>query len=148
MRLSSTAFADGERVPTRHTCDGANVAPDLAWSDLPSATESLALCCVDPDAPSGAFTHWMIWDLDPSLGGLPEGHVPPEARQGQNGFGAAAYGGPCPPPGHGVHHYHFQLSALRQPLDLDEGASPESFNGAVSDHEIDRVELVGLYERV
>jgi Raf kinase inhibitor-like YbhB/YbcL family protein len=147
MNLTSDAFGNGEPIPARYTCDGANVAPDLAWNELPAGTASLALCCFDPDAPSGTFVHWTIWELDPSLGGLPEGHVPPEAHQGRNGFGELGYGGPCPPPGHGVHHYHFQLSALRQPLDLSEAADPAAFTAAFGDLELDRAELIGLYQR-
>lgn len=147
MELTSDAFADGDEIPLRYTCDGANVAPDLAWSELPTGTRSVAAWCFDPDAPGGTFTHWTVWDLDPALGGIPEGHVPAGARQGRNGFGDAGYGGPCPPPGHGVHHYHFQLSALRRPLDLDDDVSPGEFSAALAEAKIDHAELVGLSER-
>jgi Raf kinase inhibitor-like YbhB/YbcL family protein len=147
MKLTSTSFSEGQEIPVRHTCDGENVAPDLAWSDLPPGAQSLALVCFDPDAPSGTFTHWTVWDLDPSLKGVPEGQIPRAARQGVNGFGQPGYGGPCPPRGHGVHHYHFQLSALRQPLDIDAGASQASFTAALRAHEIERAEPVGVYER-
>ena len=147
MQLTSASFGDGQEIPVRHTCDGANVAPDLAWSEVPRDTQSLALCCTDPDAPSGTFTHWTMWNLDLALGGLPEGHVPPAASQGTNGFGEVGYGGPCPPRGHGLHHYRFQLWALRRPLDLEEGASPESFTAALLNDEVGHVELVGVYER-
>src|SRR5437016_9278126 len=91
MKITSTAFDDRQAIPVRHTCEGANIAPELAWAELPRGTQSLALWCFDPDAPSGTFTHWTIWDLDPTLAGLPEGHVPPEARQGSNGFGDSRY---------------------------------------------------------
>jgi Raf kinase inhibitor-like YbhB/YbcL family protein len=131
MKLTSAAFSDGDEIPSRFTCDGANVAPNLAWSDLPAETGSLAVHCFDPDAPDGTFTHWTLWDLDPSRGGLSEGGVPPDARQGRNDSGEIGYGGPCPPKGHGAHRYHFRLSALRQPLDIDEGCAPDGFIAAI-----------------
>jgi Raf kinase inhibitor-like YbhB/YbcL family protein len=147
MQLTSGSFRDGQQIPARHTCDGENIAPDLAWSDLPGDTQSLALCCVDPDAPGGTFVHWTVWDLDPTLDGLPEDHVPPAARQGVNSFGKLGYGGPCPPSGHGVHHYHFQLWALRRPLDLEGGTSPDKVTAALGDVEVGLSELVGVYQR-
>jgi hypothetical protein len=75
MELTSVSFDNGEPIPTRFTCDGTNVAPQLAWSDLPPDTQSLAVWCFDPDAPGGTFTHWLLWDIDPSLTELPEGHA-------------------------------------------------------------------------
>jgi Raf kinase inhibitor-like YbhB/YbcL family protein len=123
MLLRSPAFVDGQPIPTRYTCDGENVSPELQWSDIDPETVSLALTCEDPDAPGRTFTHWLIWDLSPSKGGLGAGEVPKSARQGRNDFGAIGYGGPCPPPGHGIHHYHFRLYALSAPVPVSEGAT-------------------------
>jgi Raf kinase inhibitor-like YbhB/YbcL family protein len=147
MQLTSTAFADGETIPSEYTCDGAGRAPDLVWSEIPTGVQSLALSCVDPDAPNGTFTHWTAWDLEPGAGGVVGGRVPEGAREGTTSFGDAGFGGPCPPPGHGVHHYHFRLSALRQSLGLDAGAPPETFAARLREAEVDHAELVGLYER-
>jgi Raf kinase inhibitor-like YbhB/YbcL family protein len=147
MRLTSAGFEDGQEIPERHTCDGANVGPELEWSDLPPETQSLALRCNDRDAPGGTFTHWTVWDLDPGSHILPEGRVPPDARQGTNDFGMIGYGGPCPPRGSAPHRYSFRLYALRQPLDLDDGATPDRFNAAVHDHAIAHTDLIGLYAR-
>src|SRR5204862_8324511 len=107
MELSSEAFSDGDPIPSRYTCEGEDVSPPLTWSDVPEDAVTLALICDDPDAPSGTFAHWVGWGIDPGVGGLAEGEAPP--RQGRNGFGNIGYGGPCPPPGHGKHHYRFRL---------------------------------------
>jgi Raf kinase inhibitor-like YbhB/YbcL family protein len=147
MQLQSPSFTHGTTIPTKHTCDGVNMSPELTWTDLPSNARSLALRVLDPDAPSGTFTHWLIWDLNLQAGGVPEGRVPDDAREGTNGFGDVGYGGPCPPPRRGVHHYHFELIALREPIILDEGAGREAFDAAVRERRLEVAELVGLYER-
>src|SRR6266536_2438083 len=99
FELRSDAFGDGEPIPARYTCEGEDVSPPLAWTGVPEGAVSLALICDDPDAPSGTFTHWVAWGIDPSTGGLAEGQSAP--REGPNGFGSGGYRGPCPPPGHG-----------------------------------------------
>jgi hypothetical protein len=97
--LTSPAFSDGEAIPPRYTCEGANLSPPLSWSGLPEGTRSLALIMDDPDAPVGTFTHWLAWGIDPEVGGLAAGERAPV--EGRNDFGVTGYGGPCPPPGHG-----------------------------------------------
>src|SRR5206468_1694956 len=110
FRLSSPAFADGARIPQRHTADGENVSPHISWSGPPVETESFVLLCEDPDSRSGNFVHWLAWDIKPSQRELNEG-VPASAEtyglhQGENGFGQTGYGGPKPPPG-APHRYVF-----------------------------------------
>jgi Raf kinase inhibitor-like YbhB/YbcL family protein len=147
MKLTSPAFEDGEPIPTRCTCNGDNTSPELVWSDVPEDTLTLALTCVDPDAPRGTFTHWVMWNLDPTPGGIGSGEVPAGARQGRNDFGQLGYGGPCPPPGHGPHHYHFRLSAVGEEIDLAEGATIAQLGEALAGATIAEAELVGTYER-
>jgi Raf kinase inhibitor-like YbhB/YbcL family protein len=147
MKLTSPAFEDGQPIPTRYTCDGENASPELQWSDVPEGTLALALTCVDPDAPRGTFTHWVMWNVDPTQGGIGSGEVPAGARQGRNDFGQLGYGGPCPPPGHGPHHYHFTLSALNQEIDLADGATIAQLGDALAGATLAEVELVGTYER-
>jgi hypothetical protein len=85
----------------------------LRWSGVPAGTQSMALLMVDPDAPvPGGFTHWVLVNIDPAAGQLPE--ALPDGVMGQNGAGKNAYAGPCPPSGN--HHYVFTLYALREPL--------------------------------
>lgn len=147
MRLTSPAFADGQRVPTRYTCDGDNVSPELEWFEVPEGTVTLALTCQDPDAPRGTFTHWVVWNLSPANCGLDAGEVPTGARQGVNDFGNVGYDGPCPPRGHGTHHYHFRLCAVPMELGLPEGSTIEDLRAALDGNALVRAELVGTYER-
>jgi Raf kinase inhibitor-like YbhB/YbcL family protein len=143
--LSSDAFEAGQGIPQRHTCDGEDVSPAISWSELPDGTRSLALIVDDPDAPSGTFTHWVAWGIDPSRGGLAEGESAPS--EGRNDFGNDGYGGPCPPPGHGPHRYFFRLHALDSGLDLEDGAGVEELRRGLEGHTLATAELVGTYER-
>lgn len=147
MKLTSPAFDEGTPIPARYTCDGDDVSPELHWSDVPSSAVALAVTCVDPDAPRGPFTHWLMWNLDPAKGGLGAGEVPEGARQGRNDFGTVGYRGPCPPPGHGTHRYHFVLLALSQRLPLPDGAPIADLWRAMSAATLDQAEIVGLYAR-
>lgn len=91
IQLTSSSFAEGEPIPRRHTCDGEDRSPPLAWSGVPVGTEELALLVDDPDAPRGTFVHWVLWGLDPAAGGLAEGEVPEGSRAGMDsGSGATA----------------------------------------------------------
>jgi Raf kinase inhibitor-like YbhB/YbcL family protein len=143
--LTSTAFADGAAIPTKYTGDGGNVSPPLAWTFLPEGTRSLALIVHDPDAPSGDFTHWVAWNIDPEPGGLDEGAAAP--AEGANGRGEPGYLGPSPPPGHGPHRYFHELHALDAELDLQAGASREQLEQALDGHVLGKAQLVGTFER-
>jgi Raf kinase inhibitor-like YbhB/YbcL family protein len=147
MKLWSPAFSDGAAIPPRYTCDGDDVSPELQWSDVPRDTVSLALTCQDPDAPRGTFTHWLVWNINPAKEAFGAGEIPSGARQGRNDFGTVGYRGPCPPPGHGNHHYHFTLYALSRHIALPEGATISAFREAIEDATITRAALVGTYQR-
>ena len=145
LRLASDAFRQGGPIPTRYTCDGANTAPQLEWGSPPPGTKSFALVVIDPDAPGGMVRHWGVYDIPAvarAIGGAQ--HTGTEVR---NDFGTLGYGGPCPPKGHGPHHYHFRLFALgREHLDLGADATVASIERAVADA-LAEGELVGTYER-
>ena len=145
FRLASPAFAPGERIPTRHTCEGEDESPALSWTDPPHGTVALALVVEDPDAPRGTFVHWIGWGMPAALRELPEAVQPPS--EGRNGFGTVGYRGPCPPPGHGVHRYFFRLYALSGEPELEPGASAREFHDAITVLIIDATELVGTYSR-
>jgi Raf kinase inhibitor-like YbhB/YbcL family protein len=147
MKLVSPAFVDGQPIPPRYTCDGENVSPELHWSDVPDAAGTLALSCQDPDAPRGTFTHWVLWNLDPDKGELLTGEVPAGARQGRNDFGHLGYDGPCPPPGHGTHHYRFLLYAVMAEISLPDGATIADLSSAISGSVLAEAHLVGTYRR-
>jgi Raf kinase inhibitor-like YbhB/YbcL family protein len=145
FELSSSAFAHGDPIPRRHTCDGDDVSPPLAWSPPPAGTRSLVLVVDDPDAPRGTFTHWLACGLDPDRGRLDEGDRPP--TEGRNDFGETRYRGPCPPPGHGRHRYFFRLHAIDADVDLAPGFARSELERTVGEHVLAVAELVGTYER-
>jgi len=152
MVLTSPAFADGERIPELYTCDGADISPPLRWSGAPSGTRSFVILCDDPDAPRGTWTHWAAFDIGPDTGRLresyPKGSRVDYVRQAVTDFGRTGYGGPCPPRGHGVHHYHFRLLALDvERLDLPTRATFEDVVEAAEPHALARAELIGTYSR-
>ena len=136
-------------IPRKHTCDGPDVSPQLAWDYVPAGTKSLALVCDDPDAPRGAWAHWVIFNLPPGLREL-HGDLPKQreltngARQGVNDFGEIGYSGPCPP---ALHRYYFRLYALDAPLSLVPGASKAQLLKAVEGHILSQGQLMGRYKR-
>ena len=143
--LSSAAFAHGDEIPRRHTCEGEDISPALSWSDPPTGTRALALIVDDPDAPRGTFTHWVAWNIDPIAGGLGEGQSAP--AEGRNDFGTAGWSGPCPPPGHGAHRYFFRLHALDAEVDIGFSAGRRELERAIAGHVLTTAELMGRYER-
>lgn len=152
IQVFSNAFHEGEAIPVQYTCDGDDVSPPLRWGRLPKDSQSLALICEDPDAPSGVFVHWIIFNLPPIVSDLPEALPPTEtlvesgAIQGRNDFNDIGYGGPCPPPGN-PHRYFFRLYALDTKLQLKAGATKHEFAHAVEGHILTAGHLLGNYER-
>jgi len=144
LEVTSSAFREGQTIPTRHTADGEDVAPPLAWTAPPAGTRSFALICDDPDAPSGTFVHWLAWNLPATDRGL--GEAPTLAHQGRNGFGRSGYGGPSPPPGT-PHHYRFQIFALDATLDLPDGSTRAELDRAMERHVLAQGTLTGRYGR-
>jgi len=151
LQLTSSAFAEGGAIPARHTCDGADLSPGLAWRGAPAGTQSFALICDDPDAPAGTWVHWVVYNLPAGLSELGE-HVPTSeslpngARQGSNDFGRIGYGGPCPPRGK-PHRYFFKLHALDTALDLKPKATKQDVVGAMQGHVLAETHLMGTYQR-
>jgi len=155
MELSSTMVANGASLSTdqiKSGCGGKNISPALSWSGAPAATKSFAVTTFDPDA-HGGWWHWVVVDIPASVQALPAGAgsgtgLPPGSVQGENDFGDASYGGACPPPGSGQHHYEFTVWALPDasaPL----GAAPKAEDVAayLKAHAIAHTELVAVYER-
>ena len=116
--MSSPAFADNTPIPAGYSCNGRDVPPPLRWGNVPVGTESLALVLDDPDAVGGLYTHWVVTGIPPSTSEIVDGALPAGAQVSANCGGRAAYLGPCPPAGSGVHHSCFQLSALNKSLAL------------------------------
>lgn len=146
ISLTSDAFQDGQPIPVQYTCDGADQTPTLHWGEPPEGTKSFALVIDDPDAPSGTFRHWGVFDIPASarsIGGRQ--HIGTEVS---NDFGKPGYGGPCPPKGHGPHHYHFKLFALGvDRLNLQLASKVVDVENEAARHAIAQGELIGTYER-
>lgn len=152
FKLTSPAFQDKARIPTRYTADGADVSPPLSW-EAPPSTVSFALIVDDPDAPRGAFAHWVLYNLPATLTELPE-DVPARetlpnlggARQGVNDFGKIGYGGPAPPRGP-AHRYRFALYALDAQLKAPARAGKAEVEKAMQGHLVGQARLTGVYGR-
>jgi len=147
MRLTSPAFAAGAEIPTGFTCDDHDVPPPLRWSGLPASTVELAVTLEDLDGPGGRFVHWVVWGIDPTSRGLPEGVVPAGVQEGRNGGGRDGYLGPCPPAGSDPHRYRFTLYALRRAVVLGPGATADQLRSAIRGSILGRAELVARYAR-
>ncbi|KWV52840.1 phosphatidylethanolamine-binding protein [Bradyrhizobium macuxiense] len=152
--LNSPAFGDGGRIPQKYTADGENLSPPLQWSDPPEGTKSFVLIVEDPDAPSGIFRHWGLYNIMGERTLLPEGvghgakTKTEKLGKGVNDFGEPRYNGPAPPKGRGTHHYHFKLAAL----DVEAlSRAPKMPIGdiwrAAEKHMLGQAELMGAYSR-
>jgi Raf kinase inhibitor-like YbhB/YbcL family protein len=144
MTITSTAFQDNDPIPKEYSFDSKNVNPPLTFSETPEGAESLALIIEDPDAPSGTFTHWILYNMSPATLQILEGELPLGAKQATNDFGQQKYGGPKPPSG--THRYFFKLFALDTMLDdLREQDSSSQFYQSIEDHTIGQAQIVGTY---
>jgi Raf kinase inhibitor-like YbhB/YbcL family protein len=151
VQVTSSAFAEGQPIPAKYTCDGGDISPPLKWSSIPQGAKSLALICDDPDAPAGTWVHWVLYDLPATVAELPE-RVPTTetlsngGKQGINDFKRVGYGGPCPPRG-GPHRYFFKLYALDAELQLKAKATKKELVRAMEGHILAEGQLMGTYKR-
>ena len=151
MQLTSSAFQAGGAIPTRYTCEGEDISPELSWREAPQQAKSFVLILHDPDAPRpGGFTHWVLYNVPPTLGSIEE-NVPRQevvaglGLQGKNDRGKIGYTGPCPPTG--KHRYFFRLFALDKALELPPGAGPQQVTAAMGNHQLAVAELMGTYAK-
>jgi hypothetical protein len=152
--LRSSEFEHGGAIPRRFTCEGDDVSPPLAWSDVPPGTKALALIVDDPDAPDPAhprrtWVHWVLYDIPPASAVLATAvkpsSLPQGTREGVNDWGRTGYGGPCPPIGR--HRYFFKLYALDAHLgDLHRPTKAE-LEQAMEGHVVAHTELMGTYQK-
>jgi Raf kinase inhibitor-like YbhB/YbcL family protein len=144
MKIKSI-FENNKKIPVIYTCDGENINPPLEFLEIPLNSKSLVLLIDDPDAPSGDWVHWIVWNIDSKINQIKQDSFPKLAVQGLNDFNKNEYGGPCPPSG--VHRYFFKLYALDTKLNLGKTSKKQDVLNAMKNHVIDRAELVGLYGR-
>jgi len=144
MKITSSAFHEGGNIPSKFTCDGSDTSPPLQITGVPSEAKSLVLIADDPDAPSGLFTHCLIWNIPPQTNSISEGSAP-KGVHGTNDFGKPDYKGPCPPSG--THRYSFKIYALDRELDLRGGAKRSQLDAAMKGHVVAQGVIVGRYAR-
>jgi Raf kinase inhibitor-like YbhB/YbcL family protein len=145
LTVSSPVFKNNGTIPSKYTCDGANVTPPLFIEHVPTGSKSLALIVEDPDAPAGIWVHWVLWNIHPETKELRENSVPKGAQQGMSDFRKQPYSGPCPPSG--THRYFFKLYALDTILSLSPDATKAILEKAMKGHIIEQAHIVGLYKR-
>jgi Raf kinase inhibitor-like YbhB/YbcL family protein len=146
MKISSSDFLNNEFIPSKFTCDGEDLNPELQISEVPENAKSLVLIMDDPDAPVGIFTHWTVWNILPDTKIIKSGELPQGALEGLTDFGRIGYGGPCPPSGK-PHRYFFKIYALDTILNLKAGALRTELEKAIENHIIGQAEFFGLYQR-
>jgi Raf kinase inhibitor-like YbhB/YbcL family protein len=144
FEVISPVFRDCAKIPDQYTCRGQNVNPPLNILNLPVGTKSLSLVMHDPDAVSGDFLHWLVFDISPVIESIAVNDVPVGSVQGKNGLGNNEYMGPCPPKGTGVHRYIFDFYALDKTLGLKAGASLQDVLNAQKGHVINHCLLTGI----
>lgn len=145
MEIRSNAFENNAQIPAKYTCQGDSINPEFSFLNVPDTAKSLVLIMDDPDAPSGTFTHWVLFNIDPKVEKIEENSIPKGAVQGLNGAGGIKYVGPCPPSG--THRYFFKLYALSDLLSLPEGAKKQDVENAMKQNIIREAELIGLYAK-
>jgi len=145
LRLETPAFQEGGEIPTKFSCEGADVSPALAWRGVPPGARELALVMEDPDA--GGFVHWTVLGIEPETSRVREGQVPAGAVETENSFGERGWGGPCPPEGVEPHRYVFALYALRRRLGLGRDASPDEVREGLANAGLARGTLTGRFGR-
>ena len=146
LHVTSSAFPADGALPLSATAQGGNTAPPIAWKGVPEHAQSVVVVCEDPDAPfPQPYVHWLVYDLPPV-----DGEVGPalyaDARAGENSKGDLGFTGAAPPPGHGVHHYHFQVFALDVSLGLEQGAGRGALFEAMRGHVLAWGQVVGTWE--
>ncbi len=146
LTIKSPEFGNNEMIPSKFTCEGENINPELKISGVGAETKSLVLIMDDPDAPMGTWVHWTLWNIDPETAVIPQNSVPEGAVEGITSFRKPGYGGPCPPSG--THRYFFKLYALDKLLELGTQTTAGDIEKAMEGHILDSAELIGLYKKV
>jgi Raf kinase inhibitor-like YbhB/YbcL family protein len=142
LTVRSIAFSQGGHIPKKYSCEGEDINPPLVIEGFPEETKTLAIIVEDPDALSGLFTHWLVWNIPPNEP-ITENSVP--GISGRNSFGKTGYGGPCPPSG--SHRYFFRLHALDTWLDIPAGSDKKTLEQAMQGHILASGELMAHYKK-
>jgi Raf kinase inhibitor-like YbhB/YbcL family protein len=146
FKISSPAFENNGKIPSKYTCDGPNLNPLLRVESVPPNTKSLALIFDDMDAPRGSYVHWILWNIDPGVKEIKENSIPEGAVQGLNDFKKNNYGGPCPPTR--AHRYVFRIYALDVRLNLESLSTKVDLEKTMKGHIISQAQLIGAYKKI
>jgi Raf kinase inhibitor-like YbhB/YbcL family protein len=150
IKITSTAFKEGEMIPSKYTCDGENISPQIAWTNFPDKTKSFVLISDDPNAPMGTWVHWVVYNIPANVSELKE-KFPKDAKsddgtmQGTTDFKRIGYGGPCPPSG--THRYYFKIYALDTILKVKPGLTKNEILNEMQGHILAEGQLMGKYKR-
>ena len=154
LSLTSSAFAAGQTIPKKYTCQGGDRSPPLAWTGVPARAKRLALIVDDPDAPDPkapqrVWVHWVLYNIPPTASSLPEAasgrNIPSGASEGTNDWSRSGYGGPCPPIGR--HRYFFKLYALDAMVPADQPLTKTALETTMKGHIVAQAELIGTYQK-
>jgi Raf kinase inhibitor-like YbhB/YbcL family protein len=154
LKLASPSFDNESAIPVRHTCEGDDVSPALEWTGAPRDAKSFVLIVDDPDAPDPAapkvvWTHWVLYDMPETAGGLDEDvspdDLPDGTREGLNDWDRTGWGGPCPPIGR--HRYFHRLYALNAMLGDLGRPTKKDVEQAMEGHVLEMAQLMGTYEK-
>ena len=143
LKIKSSVFESNKPIPRKYSCDGNDINPPLTIEGIPKEAKTLALIVDDPDAPSGTFDHWIVWNIPASTNKIGENTVP--GKEGMNSAKQLSYMGPCPPGG--THRYLFKVYALDVELNLGINARKKDVEKAMQGHILSKGELIGLYTR-
>lgn len=148
LNVTSSAFKNGGNIPLKYTGKGEDMSIPLEFSNIVSSGKSIAIIMDDPDAPSGTFTHWLIWNIPSTNTKIPENasndtNVLDDAVQGKNGFGTIGYMGPNPPSG--THTYRIKVYVLDRLINLKTGSSKALLEDAMKGHIIQYGLLEGKF---
>lgn len=154
FEVSSTSIQHDKQMELKYTynafgCTGQNLSPQLSWKDAPAGTKSFAITAYDPDAPTGSgWWHWVVYNIPASAAEIAEGGKIEGAAEGKTDFGTAAYGGPCPPVGHGTHHYTFTVFALDvEKLEVPADATAAMVGYNLNGHKLATASIMATFER-
>jgi Raf kinase inhibitor-like YbhB/YbcL family protein len=156
LQIRSSTFLDEQPIPILYTVSGDDVSPPLEWSHVPMGTHELVLIVEDYDVPfPKTMVHLIAYGLPPTSSGLSEGALPgrnapardPIPLLGRNGMGEERYDGPAALPGHGTHHYVFQLFAVNEFLRFNHAPDKDEIVKAMLGHVVATGRLTGTFER-
>lgn len=128
--LRSPAFDDGAAIPLRYSCEGDNLSPPLAWSDVPDEAVELALVMADLDSDGRVFHHWIVLGIDDDVRSMAAGRLPDGAVLARTTSDNPEYIGPCPPNGE-RHEYLLTLFPLKRKLGLPGGTATKDALDAI-----------------